>query len=46
MIRINVISEEKSWSKKLKKKERLFNNILKNFPNKLYLINKNVFLTF
>ena len=39
MIRINVISEEKSWSKKLKKKESLFN------PKKYRFINKKVYLT-
>ena len=45
MIRINVISEEKSWSKKLKKKESLFNNICKNFPKKFRFLNKKVYLT-
>ena len=45
MIRINVISEEKSWSKKLKKKEKLFNNICKHFPKKFRFLNKKVYLT-
>ena len=45
MIRINVISEEKSWSKKLKKKESLFNNICKHFPKKYRFLNKKVYLT-
>ena len=45
MIRINVISEEKSWSKKLKKKESLFNNICKYFPKKFRFLNKKVYLT-
>ena len=45
MIRINVISEEKSWSKKLKKKENLFNNICKHFPKKFRFLNKKVYLT-
>ena len=45
MIRINVISEEKSWSKKLKKKEILFNNICKHFPKKFRFLNKKVYLT-
>ena len=45
MIRINVISEEKSWSKKLKKKESLFNNICKHFPKKFRFLNKKVYLT-
>ena len=45
MIRINVISEDKSWSKKLKKKESLFNNICKHFPKKFRFLNKKVYLT-
>ena len=45
MIRINVISEEKSWSKKLKKKESFFNNICKHFPKKFRFLNKKVYLT-
>ena len=45
MIRINVISEEKSWSKKLKKKESLLNNICKHFPKKFRFLNKKVYLT-
>ena len=45
MIRINVISEEKSWSKKLKKKEIFFNQICKHFPKKFRFINKKVYLT-
>tara|TARA_Y100000816_G_C26010548_1_gene528344 strand:- start:262 stop:720 length:459 start_codon:yes stop_codon:yes gene_type:complete len=45
MIEVNVISEEKSWSKKLKKKKDLFNNICKNFPKKLRFINRKAYLT-
>tara|TARA_B100001115_G_C15746024_1_gene364375 strand:+ start:290 stop:751 length:462 start_codon:yes stop_codon:yes gene_type:complete len=45
MIKVNVISEEKSWSKKLKKKKEFFNNICKNFPQKFQFSNKKVFLT-
>ena len=45
MIRINVISEEKSWSKKLKKKEMFFKKICKAFPKKYKFINKKVTLT-
>ena len=45
MIRINVISEEKSWSKKLKKKESFFNSICKHFPKKFRFLNKKVYLT-
>ncbi len=44
MIRVNVLSEEKSWSKKIKKKD-LFNNICKNFPKKFKFINKKAYLT-
>ena len=45
MIKINVLSEEKSWSKKIKKKEKLFNKICKNFPKKFRFQNKRVYLT-
>ncbi len=45
MIKINVISEEKSWSKKLKKKEFFFNNVCKYFPKRFKFINKKVYLT-
>ena len=45
MIKINVLSEENSWSKKLKKKEIFFNNICKYFPKKFQFINKKVYLT-
>ena len=45
MIKVNVISEEKLWSKKIKKKEILFNKICKKFPNKLKFPGKKVYLT-
>ena len=45
MIKVNVISEEKSWSKKLKKKEKFFNKVCRNFPQKFQFGNKKVFLT-
>ena len=45
MIKINVLSEEKSWSKKIKKKEELFSSICKNFPKKFKFLNKKVYLT-
>jgi probable rRNA maturation factor len=45
MIKVNVLSEDKSWSKKLKKKEIFFNNLCKFFPKKFQFINKNVYLT-
>ena len=45
MIKINVLSEEKSWSKKLKKRQDLFDNICNNFPKKIRFLNKKVYLT-
>ena len=45
MIKVNVISEEKSWSKKIKKKQDLFNKICKNFPKKFRFPNKKVYFT-
>ena len=45
MININVFSEEKRWSKKLKKKEVFFNKICKAFPEKYHFLNKEVSLT-
>ena len=45
MIKINVLSEEKSWSKRLKKSQDLFDNISKNFPRSFRFPNKRVYLT-
>ena len=45
MIKVNVLTEEKSWSKKIKKKEIFFNQICKHFPKKFKFINKRVYLT-
>ncbi len=45
MIKVNVLSEDKSWSKRLKKKEIFFNNLCKFFPKKFQFINKKVYLT-
>ena len=45
MIKINVLSEDKSWSRKLKKKEIFFNNLCKFFPKKFQFINKEIYLT-
>ena len=45
MININVFSEEKTWSKKLKKKELFFKQICRLFPKKYQFINKKVGLT-
>ena len=45
MIKVNVLSEDKSWSKKLKKKEIFFNNLCKFFPKKFQFTNKKVYFT-
>ena len=45
MIKVNVLSEEKSWSKKIKRKEKLFNTICSHFPRKYRFVNKKVYLT-
>tara|TARA_B100001057_G_C22744960_1_gene909370 strand:- start:678 stop:1139 length:462 start_codon:yes stop_codon:yes gene_type:complete len=45
MISIEVVSEEKNWSKKIKKKEVFFRSICKSFPKKYKFLNKKVFLT-
>ena len=45
MIKVNVLSEENSWSKKIKNKEDLFNKVCKNFPKKFRFLNKKVYLT-
>ena len=45
MIKVNVLSEDKSWSKKLKNKEIFFNNICKFIPKKFQFINKKVYFT-
>ena len=45
MIKVNVLSEENSWAKKITKSEELFNKVCKNFPKKFKFINKKVYLT-
>tara|TARA_B100001121_G_C18243051_1_gene413663 strand:- start:15 stop:476 length:462 start_codon:yes stop_codon:yes gene_type:complete len=45
MININVFSEEKAWSKKLKNKDLFFKKICKAFPKKYQYSNKKVSLT-
>ena len=45
MIKVNVISEEKSWSKKIKKKDLLFDKIINYFPDKFKFLNQKVYLT-
>ena len=45
MIKVNVFSEEKSWTKKIKRKEVFFNDLCKLFPKKFRFINKKIYLT-
>ena len=44
MINIDVFSDEKAWSKKIRKKEHFFKNICKFFPKKYQYSNKKVSL--
>ena len=44
--KVNVLSEEKSWAKKIKlKKEKFFNKICKFLPKKFIFLNKFIYLT-
>ena len=45
MIDLNVFSEEKAWSKKLKKKDFFFKSICDAFPKKYKFLNKKVTFT-
>ena len=45
MINVDVFSEEKAWSKKLKKKELFFKKICKSFPKKYRFLKKKVSFT-
>ena len=45
MISVNVFSEEKAWSKRLKNKDIFFKKICKAFPKKYKFLNKNVTFT-
>jgi len=45
MIKINVLSDERAWSKRLKNKEIFFNKICKGFPKKYKFLNKRISLT-
>ena len=45
MINIEVFSEEKAWSKKIRKKELFFKEICKLFPKKYQFPNKKISLT-
>ena len=45
MISVNVFSEEKAWSKKIKNKDIFFKKVCKAFPKKYKFSNKNVSFT-
>ena len=45
MISVNVFSEEKAWSKKLKNKDLFFKKVCKAFPKKYKFLNKKVTFT-
>ena len=45
MININVFSNEKAWSERLKRKDLYFNKICKAFPKKYKFSNKKISLT-
>ena len=45
MININVFSEERAWSKKIKKKEQFFEKVCKSFPKKHKFHKQNVTLS-
>ena len=45
MIKVNVLVDENSWSKRLDKKEKFFNKIFKLFPKKFSFNHKKVYLT-
>ncbi len=45
MISVDVISEDKNWSKRVKEKEFFFNLICKSFPKKYKFLNKKIFFT-
>jgi len=44
MININVFSDEKAWSKKIKRKELFFKKICNSFPKKYKFLNKKITL--
>ena len=45
MIKIEVVSEEKKWSKKIKKTEFFFNHICRSFPKKYRFLNRRLSIT-
>ena len=45
MISVEIVSEEKNWSKKIKNKDLFFRSICKSFPKKYSALNKKLTLT-
>ena len=45
MISVNVFSEEKAWSKRIKNKDLFFRRVCKTFPKKYKFLNKKVSFT-
>ena len=45
MINVDVFSNEKAWSKRLKKKELFFNKVCKLFPKKYQFVDKKIIFT-
>jgi len=45
MINVDVLSEDKNWSKKIRKKKFFIYSVCKAFPKKYQFINKKIFLT-
>tara|TARA_B100000989_G_scaffold286201_1_gene254625 strand:- start:1267 stop:1728 length:462 start_codon:yes stop_codon:yes gene_type:complete len=45
MIKVNVFSEEKAWSKRIKNRDLFFKKICKAFPKKYQFLNKKVSLS-
>ena len=45
MIKIDVLSDERAWSKKIRKKKLFLNDLCKLFPKKYQYLNKEVSLT-
>ena len=45
MIKVNVFSEEKAWSKRLKNKDIFFKKLCRAFPKKYKFLNKKITFT-
>ena len=45
MIKVNGLTEENSWKKKIKTREFLFNRICRNFPKRFKFAKKKVYIT-